>query len=216
MPWRVATLAQALQPGDGRRDVAALAEHRLDDHGRDGVGRRLEREQLVEGAERGVGRRRRSPGAQRVGVRRDRDATEQRLVAVAVLALGGGERGGAQRAAVEAAAEGDDAGPAGDLPGQLDGAVDRLGAGVAEEHLRVVEERGRARRAARPARCCARGGRRPTCASADATCAVAAATTRGWQWPTLVTAMPDVEVEEAPPVDVGEPRALGPRRRRCR
>ncbi len=81
----VAALAQALEPRDRRDDVAALTEHRLDDHRGDGVRRRLQRQQLVEAASVELG----APALaelQRVGVRRDRDATEQRLVAGAVLA----------------------------------------------------------------------------------------------------------------------------------
>jgi hypothetical protein len=42
---------------------------------------------------------------------------------------------------VEPAPERDDAGLSGGAPSQLDRAVHRLGAAVAEEHLRVVEER---------------------------------------------------------------------------
>ena len=141
----VAPLAEALEPGDRRGHVAALAEHRLHDHGGDGVVRRLQREQLVERAERGLGRLLGPAVAQRVRVRRDRHAAEQGLVAGAVLALGRRERRGAERAAVEAAAEGDDAGPSRHVASQLDRAVDRLGAGVAEEHLRRRRTTGSAR-----------------------------------------------------------------------
>ena len=68
-------------------------------------------------------------------------AGQEGLVALAVLALGRGEGRGRQGAAVEGSPEGDHPGLARHLPGQLEGAVHRLGARVAEEHLRVGEER---------------------------------------------------------------------------
>ena len=51
--------------------------------------------------------------------------------------LAGGERQAADRAAVEGAEEGDGVGPAGVVAGQLEGGLDGLGAGVAEEHAGV-------------------------------------------------------------------------------
>ena len=47
----------------------------------------------------------------------------------------------AHRAAVEAALEGDDPGPMRVVSGQLDGALDRLGARVGEEDARLLRER---------------------------------------------------------------------------
>jgi hypothetical protein len=74
-------------------------------------------------------------------VGRDVHRRQERAVALLVGRLRGRQGGGAQGAPVEAALEGDDAGPTGGAAGQLDGAVDRLGPAVAQEHLGVVEER---------------------------------------------------------------------------
>ncbi len=95
------------------------------------------------------------------------DAGQQRLVALAVRRLRGRQRRRRQRSPVERTVEGDHAGPAGDLARQLQRTVDRLGPRVAEEHLRLLEERTQARRAARRARSGARDGSRPTCAAAS-------------------------------------------------
>jgi hypothetical protein len=138
---RIAALAQAGQPGPRRGHVAALAQHRLHHHGAHVGRRRLQGQDQVElgqgGLHRGVG------AGVLVGhaVGGVVDARQQRLVALAVAALGRGQRGGGQGAAVERPAEGDDPRPAGELAGQLEGAVHRLGARVAEEDLRLVEER---------------------------------------------------------------------------
>ena len=68
--------------------------------------------------------------------RREVDARQERLVAGPVVDVRGRDARRPERPAVEAAAERDDPGPAGHPPGELEGAVDRLGARV-EEHHRV-------------------------------------------------------------------------------
>ena len=124
----VAPPAQPFQPLDRRHDVPALAQHRFHDHGPYGPRRDLCREHPVELAQ--------------VAVGRDGHRRQQRLVAVAVARLRGGERGAADRAPVKASPERDHAGTAGRPPGQLERPVHRLGAAVAEEDLRLDEERG--------------------------------------------------------------------------
>ena len=52
----VAALAQPLEPRHRRHDVAALAEHRLDDHGADVAVRQLQRQDGVELGQRGADR----------------------------------------------------------------------------------------------------------------------------------------------------------------
>ena len=125
----VAQVAQRLQPAGGRNDVATLALDRLDEDGGDvaGLGHATEQHVLdvvgpgpftVEG-ERGV-------------VAAGRDDPEP----APVLGLRRGEREAAQRATVERSVKGDHVGAAGEVASELEGALDRLGAGVGEEHPR--------------------------------------------------------------------------------
>ena len=89
----------------------------------------------------------------RVGdrVRREVDARQQRLVAGPVVEVRGRHARRPERPAVEPAAEGDDPGPAGDPPRELERAVDGLGAGV-QEHHRVERRPGTSPRAPSRAR----------------------------------------------------------------
>ena len=128
---------------------------------------------------------------------------------------GGGER--RQRAAVEGAGEGDDPDPLGLAVDEmvaarrLDGALDRLGAGIGEEDL---VGKGRAAPGARPAapgRGCGRGSR---CARACSACSVSAATSAGWAWPSDVDGDAAREVEHAPAVGGRSSQRPRPARRR--
>ena len=99
-------------------------------------------------------RGRRAPRRRRTryagGVRGEVDARQQRLVAGPVVEARRRDARRAEGPAVEPAAERDDAGPARHPAGELERAVDRLGAGVQEHHRveRVRHGRGehRARR----------------------------------------------------------------------
>ena len=138
MPCSSQQVAQRAQERDGRRDIAAFAEDGLD-HDRADHRRRDDRAQerskdvqarprsgLVVAVELRVGGR----------IRREIDARQQRLVAGPVVEVRGRDARRAERPAVEATAEGDDPGPSGHSPRELQRAVDRLRAGV-EEHDRV-------------------------------------------------------------------------------
>src|SRR5450759_5421170 len=61
------------------------------------------------------------------------DARQERLLTEPVVDVRARDAGGADRAAVKPAPEGDDAGPPGDSPRELDRRLDRLRAGVHEE-----------------------------------------------------------------------------------
>ena len=91
-----------------------------------------------------------SPSKSRIGdrERREVDARQQRLVAGPVVEVRGRHARRPERPAVEAAAERDDPGPAGDPARELERAVDRLGARVQEHHRieRVRERRRELRR----------------------------------------------------------------------
>ena len=84
--------------------------------------------------------------------------------------------------------------PPGVPPRQLQRRLDRLGPAVGEEDPLRARARAPARPAARPAgpAACSRS-RSPTCGSAARLCRRIAATTRGWQCPTFVTAIPAVK-----------------------
>ena len=113
----VAEPADALEVLGGRGVHPALALHRLEQHGGDRrVERRLERVEVVPGDV--------------------AEALGERLERLVLGRLPGGVQGG-EGAAVEGA-EGADhhvAAPAAEPPGQLEGALVGLGAGVGEEHL---------------------------------------------------------------------------------
>ena len=113
----VGHLAQGGEEAVGRDDVAALAEDRLHQERGHVIGVDERREQLVDlgQAVQASGRLGVAPGrvAQRVRVRREVHAAEERLEVAAVLDPGAGERHGPVGAAVEAAAEGDDRRPPG-------------------------------------------------------------------------------------------------------
>ena len=133
----VAEFAQAHHEFLGRHIEAALALHRLDDDG--GDARRLDigLEQPFDGVHGIVDadalvldRERHMPDA--AGER-----TELRLVGHDLA----GQRHGQKRAAVKAAVEGDDVGAAGIGARDLDGVLDRLGAGRHEQALLLARDR---------------------------------------------------------------------------
>jgi hypothetical protein len=103
---------------------------RLHDHGGDRVRRRIGAEEAIELLE----------GVVDVAVGRHVHRRQQRLVALLVRSLRGGEAGGSHRAPVERTPERDDPGLAGGPTSELDGAIDRLGPAVAEEHLWLAQE----------------------------------------------------------------------------
>ena len=133
----VADAAQFLHEDGGSDDVAALALDGLDEDGGDFFGRERGLEELlfdVAGAAEGEGfffLRAAGTAAIGVGVADVGDAGDERGEAAPLLRLGGGERKRAHGAAVESAEEGDDVLAAGVIAGELEGALDGLGAGVA-------------------------------------------------------------------------------------
>src|SRR5258705_4180721 len=144
----VAAVTQSAQEVERRRDVAALAELRLDEQRGDGRWLAHLVEQPIQRGERLRGRRRLVAVvvAVRMRIRIDMHARAERLVAGPIVEV---RRRGAQRAerpAVEAALERDDRRPPRRAARQLECALDRLGAGVAEEHAvePVGERRGEA------------------------------------------------------------------------
>ena len=137
------------------------------------------RRRLLVAVELGVGRRERG----------EVHAGQQRLVAGPVVEARRGHARRAERPPVERAPEGDDPGPAGDPPGELEGAVDGLGARVQEQDRvervreRVGEHPGEPDRRLREAH-------RVHRAHEPVDLGVDAAVTRGWAWPSAVTAIP--------------------------
>ena len=133
-PVFVADLPQSPEEGGRRRVVAALAQHRLQDHGR-----RLRRGGLagqqvpdpVQGLGHGLLLGQARP--HRLGERGREHAGRQRRVAGPVPRLGRGHGHGQVGATVEAALEHDHVGATGGLLGQLDRAFGGLGPGVGEE-----------------------------------------------------------------------------------
>ena len=104
--------------------------------GRDRARRDRRREEVAERGQRAGGRGVVVAAEVSIG-RRERgqvDTREQRLVAGPVVQRRARDRCRAQRPAVETALEGDDPGPARDATGELEGRLDRLRAGVEEEH----------------------------------------------------------------------------------
>jgi hypothetical protein len=132
---RVRALTQSGEEPLVRRHVPALAEHRFDEERR-GVGRRTQGLQhVVELTEREVGRLLDRPAeVAGVGERRDVDAGHQRAEPGPELGPRRGHRGRRDRPAVEAAVEHDHVRPPGRLPGQPERGLDRLAAGIREEH----------------------------------------------------------------------------------
>ncbi len=116
------------------RVVATLTLHRLDEETRDLLGAHLMGEHLVELEDGPLGGllERHLP-AERMRIGRHEHRAHQRVVALAVLRLRGRVGDRPHRAAVEAAAEHDDALAAARLAGQLDRRLDGLGARVHEE-----------------------------------------------------------------------------------
>ena len=173
--------AQPAQELRRRHDVAAFAQHRLDDDRRDVVGRGHRREQLLD--------------AGGVAVRRVIHAGQQRPEAPPVLRLARGQRQRPERPAVKAAAERDDARPPGVVARQLDRRLDRLGARVGQERLPVMADWARC---AGPARRAARTSRRsPGSGSPCRRCGSAPRPARrsrrrppGWQCPVEAVATP--------------------------
>ena len=129
-------LAELLQRADelGRhRDEPALALHRLEHEAGDRVGRDVLLEQQLEAGERVLDR----DAAVRIGRRRAVDLRRERPEALLVDELRG-HRHRQVGAAVEGAVEDDDARPAGRGARDLDRVLDRLGARVDEQRLRLA------------------------------------------------------------------------------
>ena len=137
-PVLVADSPQTLDELGGRREEAALALLRLEDDRRDVVRRDVRREQPLERGERGLG----IGPAVRVRVRRAVDLGRERPEALLVRVRLRRHRQRQQRAAVERAVERDDALPLRVEPRELDGVLDRLGAGVEERAARLAADRG--------------------------------------------------------------------------
>ena len=132
-------LAQCTQERDGRRDVSAFTEHRLDEDRRDVLRRQLVFEKDVELREavlRTGLRVVRLLERTREGVRERRHVhiRQERAVAAPIRGLRRRHRGRARRTPVESAAEHDDRVAARDLPCELQRSFDGLSAAVAEEH----------------------------------------------------------------------------------
>ncbi len=129
-PVAIGHLAQGGQESVRWDHVAALAQDRLDQDGRDVIGRHQRREQLVDGVH-GGGQGRIGPAhAQGIGEGHEVDAAHERLEVRPVLDVGRGERHGAVRAAVESAPERDHGRASRHHFGQLHRGLDRLRAGV--------------------------------------------------------------------------------------
>jgi hypothetical protein len=125
-----------------RRDLeAALALDGLDHDRRDGLGRDLGHQGALERGERLDGVRAAVPLGERHAVDLRRERAEPGLVRVRLR----GERERQERAAVEAALEGDHCGPLGVRARELDRVLDRLGARV--EERRPGRPRDRSKRA---------------------------------------------------------------------
>ena len=126
----------------GGHDVAALALDRLDED-RGDVARvgQLREQHLLD--VRGAGQR---VGVVRIGVRRVEGAGRDDAEPGPLAGLARRQRQAAERAAVERPEEGDHVRPAGVVAGELERGLDRLGAGVGEEHPGVGHrgERGQA------------------------------------------------------------------------
>jgi hypothetical protein len=141
-PVLVAQLAEALQEGSGRREVAALTLDRFDDdcrHIRRGdlpaEDRPAQVLELGGAVAAGVLAPRADPRERSVVNHR-----QKRTETGALLDLRIGQAQGPERAAVEAALEGDDPGPMRVVAGELDGALDRLGPRVCQEHPSLLRE----------------------------------------------------------------------------
>ena len=121
---------------------ATLALDGLDEDSRDAVRRDLLREDPAKAGQRAVDRGLLVTPEVAIDVRerRDVDRRQQRLVAVPVVDVRGGDADRAVRPAVEPAAERDQARAAADAARELERGFDRLGAGVREEDR--VERRG--------------------------------------------------------------------------
>ena len=136
-PVLVADRPQALDELRRRREEAALALLRLEDDRRDVVRRDVGREQALERGE----RRRRVRAAIRVRERRAVDLGRERPEALLVRVRLRGHRQRHPRATVERAVERDDALPLRVEARELDGVLDRLGAGVEEGAARLAADR---------------------------------------------------------------------------
>ena len=137
MPWRVGELAELSQEVGGGGDESALAQDRLDDHGRDTTRRDLRVEQALERCDGALG----VPAAVLVWERRLVDLGR---VGTEVLLVGAdrpGEAEGEQRPAVEAAAEADHRRAAGCRTGDLDRVLHGLSACAEEDRFLLTFER---------------------------------------------------------------------------
>ena len=141
-PVLVADLPQPLEEPVRRDEIAALALQRLDHDRRDFLRRHVALEQhadVIEDRAALVGaREQRAIG---VGIGDVRDARHGRRESRLLRVLAGGQRQRAHRAAVEAAEERDDPLPARDVARELQRALDRFGAGLAEEAHAGLAER---------------------------------------------------------------------------
>ena len=200
------------QPGDGRRDVATLAQHRLHDHRRDrrapGV---CTCEQLVE-ARRGLGRRRgiatRRATGSGCGVRRDRDT--DRAAARNRPGTCPWPWSATWRPAVRPWKPPRNA----TMPGRpVTRRASLMTPSTASAPVLQKNTWGSVEPRARAPRRSASSMFRSWWATTDVwisrpNCALAAATTAGGRWPTLVTPMPEVRSSQRRPSASIEPRTL--------
>ena len=144
-PVLVAELPQALQEPVRRHEVAALALQRLDHDRRDFLRRHVALEQHADVIEHGLALvAAREQRAVRIRVGHVRHAGHGREEARLLRVLAGRERQRAHGAAVEAAEEGDDAAALRHVARELQCALDRLRARLAEEgHARLADRHDR-------------------------------------------------------------------------
>ena len=188
-PVLVADRAQPLHELLSRGQEAALALDRLDDDRRDLLGRHLRDEELPQLGERGA----RVGAAVVLREGRAVDLGRERPHPDLVRVRARGERHRQQRAAVEGALEGDHGGSLGVEPRELDGVLDRLGAGVEEGGLGGPAERRALEQPLGELDVGLVGNDREVGVRKRATCSVTASITRGCAWPTFRQPTPPVK-----------------------